>query len=122
MAKSLIALLVVCLAPPLAIAANKCIVDGKTLYTDGDCPAGAKQAPAPGAEGKAPSLPVLPPGRWKINNSTDGKVTESEICGKPLEPLEKALETSCFRGPLPSHSGLTRGPGMGAARKSRRDR
>ena len=72
---------------------NKCVVNGKVLYTDGDCPAGAKQE-RPKGEAKTPAtLPTLQRGLWKIRNSTNGNSSESEICGNPLGELSDALNT-----------------------------
>jgi len=72
---------------------NKCVVNGKVLYTDGDCPAGAKQERPKGGDAKSPAtLPTLQRGLWKIRNSTNGNASESEICGNPLAAISDTLD------------------------------
>jgi hypothetical protein len=92
---SLAALL--CLAGcDVALAVNKCIVDGKTVYMDGECPRGSVQKPiaerippkAP-AQGDAalPKLPELQRGQWKMSGTG-----EWSTCGNPLDSLYKEYE------------------------------
>lgn len=66
---------------------NKCVANGKVLYTDGDCPKGTTpERSAPGtASGNAPILPTLQRGSWKLNININGNTTLSDYCGDPLE-------------------------------------
>jgi hypothetical protein len=88
----------------LALAANKCIVDGKTVYMDGECPRGSVQkpmaphlaSPAPGG-GALPKLPELQRGQWKMSGTG-----EWSACGHPLqstyqeyEQFDKLREMGC---------------------------
>ena len=79
-----------------ALAANKCVVNGKTVYTDAECPRGSVQkpiaehlAPKPPAQGGAalPKLPDLQRGQWKLSG-TDNSTT----CGNPLQSLYSEYE------------------------------
>jgi hypothetical protein len=92
---SLAALL--CLAGgDVALAVNKCVVDGKTVYMDGECPRGSVQkpiaerippkAPAQGAVA-LPKLPDLQRGQWKMSGTG-----EWSTCGHPLDSLYKEYE------------------------------
>jgi hypothetical protein len=71
----------------LAFGANKCIVDGRTVYMDGPCPQGSMQKPmapymatpiTPG--GALPKLPNLQSGQWKMSGQGDWSA-----CGHPLK-------------------------------------
>ena len=80
-----------------AHAANKCIVDGKTVYMDGECPRGSVQKPIAerippkaSAQGDAAALPKLPDlqrGQWKMSGTG-----EWSSCGHPLDSLYKEYE------------------------------
>ena len=81
----------------VALAANKCIVDGKTVYMDGECPRGSVQKPIAerippkaSAQGDAAALPRLPDlqrGQWKMSGTG-----EWSSCGHPLDSLYKEYE------------------------------
>ena len=86
-----------------AFAINKCIVNGKTIYQEAECPQGSVQKPmaerlqtAPGAAtsgpagvkatgGPWPKLPDLQPGQWAIEGN--GESRPSSTCGHPLQSL-----------------------------------
>jgi len=89
---------------------NKCFVDGKIIYTDGDCPKGSKQEsfresatkgqapvatqiPPSVATGGQASLPSLQHGLWKFKLNVDGRPSESEYCGDPIAELSAPLNT-----------------------------
>jgi hypothetical protein len=71
--------------------AKKCLVNGKTIYTDGDCPKGAKHEPL--RDSATTSLPSLQRGLWKFKLNVDGRPSESEYCGDPIEELSAPLNT-----------------------------
>ncbi|MGH8675832.1 MAG: hypothetical protein ACREVG_16180 [Burkholderiales bacterium] len=80
----------------VALAANKCVVNGKTVYTDAECPQGSLQkpmaehlAPKPPAQGGAalPKLPELQRGQWKMSGTG-----EWTTCGNPLQSLYTEYE------------------------------
>jgi hypothetical protein len=85
------------------LAINKCIVNGKTVYQEAECPQGSVQKPmaervqpAPGAAtsgpagvkatgGPWPKLPELQPGQWAIEGN--GESRPASTCGHPLQSL-----------------------------------
>ena len=80
----------------VALAANKCIVNGKTVYQEAECPRGSVQkpiaehlAPKPPAQGGAalPKLPELQRGQWKLSGTDN-----SSTCGNPLQSLYSEYE------------------------------
>ena len=78
----------------LALGANKCIVDGRTVYMDGPCPPGSQKpmaphlaSPAPGGGGALPKLPELQPGQWKMSGTGDWSA-----CGHPLKSTYQEYE------------------------------
>ena len=81
----------------VALAANKCVVNGKTVYTDAECPRGSVQkpvaeriapkAPTQGDAAALPKLPELQRGQWKLSG-TDNSTT----CGNPLQSLYSEYE------------------------------
>jgi len=75
-------------APMLAAAPVKCVVDGKILYTEGECPKGGKPAAIAGSQ---PEVPAVQRGLWKLSGSFGDGPTPSEYCGDPLEALTKDL-------------------------------
>jgi hypothetical protein len=95
-AECLLAALLCLAGSGVALAANKCIVDGKTVYMDGECPRGSVQkpiaerippkAPAQGATA-LPKLPDLQRGQWKMSGTG-----EWSSCGHPLDSLYKEYE------------------------------
>ena len=80
-----------------AHAVNKCIVGGKTVYMEGECPRGSVQKPIaeripPKASAQSdsavlPRLPDLQRGQWKMSGT--GEWTS---CGHPLDSLYKEYE------------------------------
>ena len=84
-----------------ALAMNKCIVNGKTVYQEAECPRGSVQKPiaervqqgATDAGGSAaprtstggpwPKLPELQRGQWTVEESGGAQKT----CGHPLQSL-----------------------------------
>lgn len=80
-------------AAPASSQGNKCIVNGKVLYTDSECPKGARRERAvPGVQpGDAHKLPAMQRGLWKLTASVNGDATQSERCGDPLEDVSAYL-------------------------------
>ena len=89
----------------LALGASKCIVDGRTVYMDGECPPGSVQKPMPehlapkssAPSGPLPKLPELQSGQWKMSGTG-----EWSACGHPLkstyqeyEQFDKLREMGC---------------------------
>jgi hypothetical protein len=74
--------------------AYKCVVDGKTLYTDSPCPKGAKiqTQSSQGASSAAGAMPTVPNGLWKIRGNINGTDSESEICGNPLNRILESIQ------------------------------
>jgi hypothetical protein len=90
----------------------KCVgKDGKTTYSADPCP-GAKEVRGGGnppaaksAEAKkdskkgsssrlAPSIvPQMPPGKWKVRYTRNGRTRESETCGNPIDGFEKEIRS-----------------------------
>lgn len=102
--KRFLLFLALVLSPPV-LAMNKCIVNGKTVYQEGACPAGSVQKPiadrvqsAPGAAapgsgvgvkatgGAWPKLPELQPGQWAIEGNGESRPV-TPFCGHPLQSL-----------------------------------
>ena len=93
--KLLVLAALVCV-PGLAWSMNKCIVNGKTVYQEAECPKGSVQKPiaervqsAPGATpaggGAFPKLPELQRGQWTIEGN--GESAPVKVCGHPLQSL-----------------------------------
>jgi len=90
-------LLSLALSQPV-LAMNKCIVNGKTVYQEAECPPGSVQKPiaervqsGSGAVrtstgGAWPKLPELQPGKWTVEES-GGPSGGSPTCGHPLQSL-----------------------------------
>lgn len=80
------------------VAMTKCVVDGKVLYTDGNCPGGpsAKSTAKPGATTStaAPSIPTLQRGIWKATVNKNGKVTSEELCHDPMTAFKRMISES----------------------------
>jgi hypothetical protein len=94
------------------LAVNKCVINGKTVYQELECPQGAVQKPvadrvqtAPGSRpggglgapggskptgGPWPKLPELQPGKWTIEGT--GQSTDPTVCGHPLQSLYTEYE------------------------------
>lgn len=71
---------------------NKCVVNGKVLYTDGECPTGATQERHKSRDANSPAiLPKLQHGLWKIKSNSGGNVSESDFCGNPLDRILESL-------------------------------
>jgi len=82
----------------LSWSANKCIVNGKTVYQEAECPRGSVQKPiaervqsGSGAArtstgGVWPKLPELQRGQWMVEES-GGPSGGSPTCGHPLQSL-----------------------------------
>ena len=105
--KRLVPLLALALSQPV-LAINKCIVNGKTVYQEAECPQGSVQKPMPervqpapaaatsgpaGAKatgGPWPKLPELQPGQWAIEGN--GESRPSSTCGHPLQSLYTEYE------------------------------
>lgn len=80
------------------VAMTKCVVEGKVLYTDGNCPGGpsAKSAAKPGASSStvASSIPILQRGIWKATVNKNGKVTSEELCHDPMSAFTRMIRES----------------------------
>jgi hypothetical protein len=102
-----------CAVSPGAVhAINKCVVNGKTVYQEAECPRGSVQKPiaerlqsSPGAAAPAPAaatgprretgapwpkLPELQPGQWTIEGH--GETKPITLCGHPLQSLYSEYE------------------------------
>jgi len=89
----------------------KCVgKDGKTTYSANPCPGakeivgGGKPPAAKGAEAKKDSsrrsalarvviVPKMPPGKWKVRYTRNGRTRENQTCGDPLEAFQKEMKS-----------------------------
>lgn len=82
--------------------ATKCMVNGKPLYTDGPCPAGAKEdrMKSERLSSSYAGLPEVQRGRWGIDTGDfrDGDPYVEKVCGDPLVFLAKEIERAKSQG------------------------
>lgn len=83
-------------ADPAFAQATKCMVNGKALYTDGPCPAGAKEdrMKSERVASVYPGLPEVQRGRWEFDSGgyRDGDPYVERMCGNPLSIVAKEIE------------------------------
>lgn len=120
--------LLLCSADFTFAQATKCMVNGKALYTDGPCPAGAREDRMKSERlvSSYPGLPEVQRGRWGIDagDFRDGDPYVEKVCGDPLVFLVREIERAKARGctvqitnpaPTTTQVAFACNPGSGAA-------